>query len=207
MCRIQLQRCGCLSLHYCYFSTASAFVASCAMAVSFELGLCLQSVIELSRTQDEEVGDGTTSVIILGQLPADVVLITLTVQLWSDQMLRPSCFQLKLADQLIEGCLCSNRDPCFLFPLVYRAILRSAFCSAAGEMLQMAEPFLEHSLHPTVIIRGYVKALEDALSTIDSLAFPIDTGNKDQMLKIISSCIGTKFTSRFGTLMPVSITD
>ena len=26
----------------------------------------LQSVIELSRTQDEEVGDGTTSVIILG---------------------------------------------------------------------------------------------------------------------------------------------
>ena len=97
-------------------------------------------------------------------------------------------------------------DPCFLPALIYcrRAILSSGFCSAAGEMLQMAEPFLEHSLHPTVIIRGYVQALEDALSTIDSLAFPIDTGNKDQMLKIISSCIGTKFTSRFGTLMPVS---
>lgn len=28
----------------------------------------LQSMIELSRTQDEEVGDGTTSVIILGKL-------------------------------------------------------------------------------------------------------------------------------------------
>lgn len=28
----------------------------------------LQSMIELSRTQDEEVGDGTTSVIILGML-------------------------------------------------------------------------------------------------------------------------------------------
>jgi chaperonin GroEL (HSP60 family) len=28
-----------------------------------------QSMIELSRTQDEEVGDGTTSVIILGKLP------------------------------------------------------------------------------------------------------------------------------------------
>lgn len=27
----------------------------------------LQSMIELSRTQDEEVGDGTTSVIILGK--------------------------------------------------------------------------------------------------------------------------------------------
>lgn len=30
---------------------------------------CLQSVIELSRTQDEEVGDGTTSVIVLGTPP------------------------------------------------------------------------------------------------------------------------------------------
>ena len=28
----------------------------------------VQSMIELSRTQDEEVGDGTTSVIILGNL-------------------------------------------------------------------------------------------------------------------------------------------
>ena len=27
----------------------------------------MQSIIELSRTQDEEVGDGTTSVIILGE--------------------------------------------------------------------------------------------------------------------------------------------
>jgi len=30
--------------------------------------LCAQSMIELARTQDEEVGDGTTSVIILGAL-------------------------------------------------------------------------------------------------------------------------------------------
>ncbi|BDA43590.1 T-complex protein 1 subunit gamma [Coccomyxa sp. Obi] len=96
-----------------------------------------KSIIELSRTQDEEVGDGTTSVIIL-----------------------------------------------------------------AGEMLHVAEPFLERNLHPTVIIRGYNKALEDALSIVDELAFPIDTNDREQMLKIIASCIGTKFTSRFGTLMP-----
>lgn len=30
-----------------------------------------KSMIELSRTQDEEVGDGTTSVIILGKWPLD----------------------------------------------------------------------------------------------------------------------------------------
>jgi len=37
---------------------------------------------------------------------------------------------------------------------------------------------------------------------VDALAFPIDINDRGQMLKIIASCIGTKFTSRFGTLMP-----
>jgi chaperonin GroEL (HSP60 family) len=30
-------------------------------------------MIEISRTQDEEVGDGTTSVIILGNLPRKII--------------------------------------------------------------------------------------------------------------------------------------
>jgi T-complex protein 1 subunit gamma len=68
-------------------------------------------------------------------------------------------------------------------------------------MLHMAEPFLEQNLHPTVIVRGYVKALEDALAVIDSIAFPIDTNDRSEMLKIVNSCIGTKYTSRFGPLM------
>ncbi|GLC36676.1 T-complex protein 1 subunit gamma [Pleodorina starrii] len=95
-----------------------------------------KSMIQLSRTQDEEVGDGTTSVIIL-----------------------------------------------------------------AGEMLQMAEPFLEKNIHPTVIVRGFARALEDSVKIIDKLAFPIDTDDRKQMLNVVNSCIGTKFTHRFGTLM------
>lgn len=95
-----------------------------------------KSIIDLSRTQDEEVGDGTTSVIIL-----------------------------------------------------------------AGEMLAMAEPFLERNLHPTVIIRGYMRALEDAIKIVDGLSFPVDVDDRGQMLNIINSCIGTKFTQRFGNLI------
>eukprot|EP00898_Chlorokybus_atmophyticus_P008653 jgi/Chlat1/878/Chrsp107S01319 len=95
-----------------------------------------KSMIELSRTQDEEVGDGTTSVIILG-----------------------------------------------------------------GEMLRAAEPLLEKNLHPTVIVKGYMKALEDAVNIINGLAFPIDVNDRQQMLNIVNSCIGTKFTHRFGNLM------
>lgn len=95
-----------------------------------------KSIIELSRTQDEEVGDGTTSVIIL-----------------------------------------------------------------AGEMLAMAEPCLERHIHPTVIIRGYKRALEDALNIVDAMSFPIDTNDHASMLKIVNSCIATKFTNRFGDLI------
>lgn len=70
-------------------------------------------------------------------------------------------------------------------------------------MLHMAEPFLERNVHPTVIVRGYVKALEDAIKIVDDLSFPIDTNDKGQMLKIVNSCIGTKFTNQFGNLMAV----
>ena len=74
-------------------------------------------------------------------------------------------------------------------------------------MLHMAEPFLEKNVHPTVTVRGYVKALEDAIKIVDDLSFPIDTNDKAQMLKIVNSCIGTKFTNQFGDLMAVSLHD
>ena len=93
-------------------------------------------MIELSRTQDEEVGDGTTSVIIL-----------------------------------------------------------------AGEILHLSQQFLERDIHPTVIVRAYMKALDAAVKIIDQLAFPIDTNDRAQLMNIVTSCIGTKYTSRFGPLM------
>ena len=59
-------------------------------------------------------------------------------------------------------------------------------------------------MHPTVIVRGYVKALEDAIKIIDDLSFPVDVHDREQMLKLVNSCIGTKFTNQFGDLMAVS---
>ncbi len=69
----------------------------------------------------------------------------------------------------------------------------------------MAEPHLAKSLHPTVICRGYVKALEETVKLLDKLAFSIDIEKREEMLKIINSTIGTKFTQRFGNLMAVSL--
>ncbi|KAL5224077.1 hypothetical protein ABZP36_010716 [Zizania latifolia] len=86
-------------------------------------------MIELSRIQDEEVGDGTTSVIVL-----------------------------------------------------------------AGEMLHVAEAFIDKHYHPTVICRTYNKALEDALAVPDKIAMHVDVNDRGAMLGLVKSSIGTQFT-------------
>eukprot|EP01105_Mastigella_eilhardi_P006343 TRINITY_DN17956_c0_g1_i1.p1 TRINITY_DN17956_c0_g1~~TRINITY_DN17956_c0_g1_i1.p1 ORF type:complete len:560 (+),score=182.50 TRINITY_DN17956_c0_g1_i1:191-1681(+) len=95
-----------------------------------------KSMIELSRVQDESVGDGTTSVIIL-----------------------------------------------------------------AGEILQVAEPWIQRGLHPTVIIAGFFKALDDAVEALSKCTKKLDINNREQMLNVISSCIGTKFVGRWSPMM------
>merc|ERR1719316_1891157 len=87
-----------------------------------------KNMIELSRAQDEEVGDGTTSVIIL-----------------------------------------------------------------AGEMLSVAERLLDKNIHPTVIVSGYMKALEDSLAIMEQTAKHIDINNHKQIQEVVQSAIDTKF--------------
>lgn len=91
-----------------------------------------KSMIELSRAQDEEVGDGTTSVIVL-----------------------------------------------------------------AGEFLSQAEPLIERQLHPTVICNGYLKALDDAVAYLDTMAVPLDLADRDKLTTLVESATGTKFIARF----------
>lgn len=96
-----------------------------------------RAMIDLARTQDEEVGDGTTSVIIM-----------------------------------------------------------------AGEMLAVAEPYVQRNLHPTHIVKGYFTALDDALSIINNeLTLPINIENLDEVKMIVNSCVGTKFTHRHADMM------
>ncbi|KAK3098753.1 hypothetical protein FSP39_022735 [Pinctada imbricata] len=95
-----------------------------------------KSMIEVARTQDEEVGDGTTSVIILG-----------------------------------------------------------------GEVLSVAEPFLEQQMHPTVIISAFRQALEDLIDILrEKVSTPVDVTNRSEMMKIVKSCVGTKFISKWSDL-------
>jgi len=95
-----------------------------------------KSMIELSRAQDEEVGDGTTSVIIL-----------------------------------------------------------------AGEVLAAVESFLERDIHPTVIVGAYFKALDDIGNMTPGMSVPINMEDDTDLIKIVDSCIGTKFASKWGRLI------
>jgi len=95
-----------------------------------------KSMIELARAQDEEVGDGTTSVIIL-----------------------------------------------------------------AGEVLSVVESFLEKDIHPTVIVGAYFRALEDICEMVKELGVPINLEDDKDLTKIVASCIGTKFASKWGSLI------
>merc|ERR1719414_418022 len=95
-----------------------------------------KTLIEIARTQDEEVGDGTTSVIVL-----------------------------------------------------------------AAEMLGVSRQFLEDKMHPTIIIQAFRQALEDMVAILgDEVSVPVNMDDEAQLIKVVQSCIGTKFISRWADL-------
>ena len=56
-------------------------------------------------------------------------------------------------------------------------------------------------MHPTVIIKAYRQALEDITQILDEkVAIKVDLNDEKEVLKVIQSCIGTKFVSRWSDL-------
>jgi len=69
---------------------------------------------------------------------------------------------------------------------------------AAGEMLSVAGPFLEQQMHPTVIIGAFRQALDDLLTILkDQVSIAVDVTDRAEMTRIIKSCIGTKFITKW----------
>ena len=96
-----------------------------------------KSVIELSRAQDEEVGDGTTSVVVL-----------------------------------------------------------------AGELLSPTESLLKRNLHPTQIVLGYMKALEDCMRIMESVATKIELTDEKHLMSVLQACLSTKFSGSWNQIIP-----
>lgn len=52
-----------------------------------------------------------------------------------------------------------------------------------------------------VIVGSYFRALEESVKSLDLLAREISIDDRESLSDVLSSCIGTKFASRWGTLV------
>ncbi|MCS7098607.1 MAG: TCP-1/cpn60 chaperonin family protein [Candidatus Methanomethyliaceae archaeon] len=62
----------------------------------------------------------------------------------------------------------------------------------AGALLKKADELLEQEIHPTIIVEGYKKAMEKALSIIDDSAITIDPKDKQKLKEIAITSLSGK---------------
>ena len=65
----------------------------------------------------------------------------------------------------------------------------------AGELLSRAEELVDKSIHPTVIIDGYKKAAEKALSTLEKIAIKVDLKKHDYLRKAAITSMASKLVA------------
>ena len=65
----------------------------------------------------------------------------------------------------------------------------------AGALLEKAEELISKDVHPTVIVDGYMKALEKAIQVLDHIAEKIDPSSKADLLKVATTSMMTKLVS------------
>jgi len=62
----------------------------------------------------------------------------------------------------------------------------------AGELLKRAEGLLDQDVHPTVIVKGYQLAKEEALKVLDELSIPINIEDTETLKKIVITSMSGK---------------
>ena len=68
----------------------------------------------------------------------------------------------------------------------------------AGEIMSVAEPFLQQNMHPTVVIGAYRQAMDDMLDILkEKVSIPVNVEDREEMLKIIRTSVGTKFINKW----------
>jgi len=62
----------------------------------------------------------------------------------------------------------------------------------SGELLNLAQELMDQSVHPTIIIRGYRKALVKSKEILKELATKIDINDKGTLLKVAGTSMNSK---------------
>ncbi len=67
--------------------------------------------------------------------------------------------------------------------------------------MQAGKPFIERKIHPTIIVKAFYKAMTESVKIIKEVAVPLDIKDDKAVSEAMWACIGTKFSSRWGTLV------
>ena len=62
----------------------------------------------------------------------------------------------------------------------------------SGELLNLAEELMDQSVHPTIIFRGYRKALFKSKELLQALATKIDFNDRDTLMKVAETSMNSK---------------
>ncbi|MEM2637151.1 MAG: thermosome subunit beta [Candidatus Korarchaeota archaeon] len=67
----------------------------------------------------------------------------------------------------------------------------------AGELLRVAEELLEKNIHPSLVIKGYQKALEIALEESEKIATKVDPSDDSVLQRIAKTAMHSKIVSMY----------
>jgi len=62
----------------------------------------------------------------------------------------------------------------------------------SGELLKKAEELLEEDVHPTLIVKGYLKATQKALKVLDKISQTVDLNDRETIKKVAKTAMGSK---------------
>ncbi|MFX1258710.1 MAG: thermosome subunit beta, partial [Promethearchaeota archaeon] len=65
----------------------------------------------------------------------------------------------------------------------------------AGELLNLAEELMEQSVHPTIIFRGYRKALLKSKELLKNLSTKVDINDRNTLIKVAETSMNSKLIS------------
>src|SRR5438552_3035191 len=65
----------------------------------------------------------------------------------------------------------------------------------AGALLEKAEELITQDVHPTVVVDGYMKALEKAEQVLEKIAENVDPTSRVDLIKIATTAMQTKLVS------------
>ena len=62
----------------------------------------------------------------------------------------------------------------------------------AGELLKKAEELLDQNIHPTILVSGYRKAVQNAMETTNKIAIPVDIEDRETLKKVAVTSMASK---------------